>query len=62
MFAASRRVERLEKKLGSEKRIVVLFAKDGDAAREGIVRQGHGPEEGGVQYVVVARGKGDASI
>jgi len=40
----------------------VLFAKDGDAARECIVRQGHGPEERGVQYVVVARGKGDASI
>jgi hypothetical protein len=62
VLAASRRVERLEEKVGSGKRIVVLFANDGETARECIVRQGHDPEEREIQYVVVARGKGDASV
>lgn len=54
MLAVRRRVERLEEKLGGGKRVVMLFANDGETARECIVRHGHDPDQRGVQYVVVA--------
>ncbi len=59
MLPVKRRVERLEEKSGSGKRIVVLFANDGESARQCIVRNGHDPDRPEITYIVVVWETGD---
>jgi len=59
VLAVRRRVERLEEKLGGCKRIVMLFANDGESARECVVRNGHDPDRSEITYIVVVWETGD---
>ena len=62
-MAANRlRVERLEKKICGKGRAIVLFANDGESARECIVRNGHDPHSSDITYIVVVWETGDQHL